>query len=332
MTAIEASYVVGVDLGGTKILSGVVDVNGQILVHRTIPTSPDDIETKDIQLIDRLVEIIEKVIDDSGLQRSEIIGVGCSAPGLVDHCKGQVITAPNIPSWRDGYELGTELQKRLHLAVSVDNDANLGTLGEATYGAGKGISDLVGIFVGTGIGGGIFIDGNLRRGRRWLAGEVGHVTVQRNGVPCVCGLTGHVDAYAAGGPINRRLKLAADLGESAFLLGILQQNESSIFSGEAILNAIAIGDQATHRIIKDAQEVLGLLIADLVSILDPDCVVLGGGVIESLGEPFIQGIREYAYKNIFPQEFADPIKILRAKLGRYGVLLGCVALAKKDLL
>ena len=333
MAFAQSDYVVGVDLGGTKILTGLADFDGNILAHHKIPTFQDSSEGEHLSMVDRLAESIEKVIDDAGVQKAEIVGVGCTANSPVDHKNGRVMIAPNIPGWRDGYELRAELQKRINLPVTVDNDVNLATLGEATYGAGKGFSDLACIFVGTGIGGGVILDGKLRRGRRWLAGEFGHMIAERNDLVCVCGMTGHFNSYAGGEPIQQRLRQAAEAGESPFLLQCLQENESGKFSGEAILQAISLGDPATLGIINEAQEMLGILIANVVAILDPEAIILGGGVIEGLGDPFIQGIREYVLKNIiFPQALAAPLQIMRAELRPYSVLLGCVALVKDDLL
>ena len=325
MAFAQPDYVVGIDLGGTKILTGVIDAAGQILSRSSLPTLSVGPTTP---VIDRLIQSVYDAVKQAGLSLNEVAAIGCSAPGPVNVQTGRVLSAPNISGWQRGYNLGPELQQRLRRPVFVDNDVNLGTLGEAVYGAGQGISDLVGIFVGTGIGGGVILDGKLRRGRRWLAGEVGHLTVERNGPVCVCGLKGHADVFAAGGPINRRLAQALQAGEAPILQKLVCQPELTPIPGEAILLALQAGDEATRRIIADAQEVLGLLIASVVNLLDPDCIVLGGGVVESLGHPFLQAVRETAYACIFQYNSADPIKIVPAALGRDAVLLGCAVLAQ----
>ncbi|MEW5959229.1 MAG: ROK family protein [Chloroflexota bacterium] len=322
----KTDYVVGIDLGGTKILSGVIDAAGRVLARSASPTLA--IEPTPNLVIDRIVQSVHHAVKQAGLSLEDVTAIGCSAPGPVNVHTGWVLSAPNIPGWQQGYSLGPELQKRLNRPVLVDNDVNLGTLGEATYGAGRGISDLVGVFVGTGIGGGVILNGKLRRGRRWLAGEVGHITIERNGPLCVCGLKGHADVFAAGGPINRRLAQAIQAGEAPILQNLMPQPELNAIPGEAILQALQAGDEATRRIIAEAQEVLGLLIATVVNLLDPDCIVMGGGVIENLGQPFLQAVRETAFARIFQHDRADPIKIVPAALGRDAVILGCAVLAR----
>ncbi len=333
----QPNYVVGVDLGGTKILAAVVDAKGRVVGRSKRKTLPQDVTVADPPLIaDRIALTVQEALSAAGINRAKIQAVGASAPGPVDVNTGWVARAANLSGWENGYDLGPELSKRLQLPVVVDNDVNLGTLGEAVYGAGRGVADLIGIFVGTGIGGGIILDGKLRRGFRWSAGEIGHMVIDVDGPVCGCGLPGHVEALASRGAFSRRLAEAMAAGERS-LLAERGANEAARLSARDVASAITsgdiraaldAGDALTLRILGEVQEVLGLLIASVVNLLDPEAIILGGGLTQSLGQPFVQAVSVAAYANFF---LADPerrVKIAAAALGDDATVLGASVLAR----
>ena len=173
----DNQYVVGVDLGGTKMLAAVVDERGQILARSKRKTIPQKVKNPAPGLVtERMASSVRNAIAAAGISKHKVMAVGASAPGPVDIDKGRGFGAVNIPGWEKPYDLGPKLSKLLAIPVVVDNDVTLGTLGEATYGAAQGIADVIGIFVGTGIGGGVILDGKLRHGYRWGAGEIGICT------------------------------------------------------------------------------------------------------------------------------------------------------------
>lgn len=323
--------VVGVDLGGTKILAAVVDPAGQVLGQSKRKTLPARTEVINPPVIaDRIAQTVQEALTAAGLEQSQIKAVGASAPGPVNVNTGWVARAANLPGWEAGYDLGPQLSKRLRLPVAVDNDVNLGTLGEAMYGAGRGIADVIGIFVGTGIGGGIFLDGKLRRGFRWSAGEIGHMFVDIGGPICGCGMAGHVEAIASRGAISRRLAEAIAAGKETMLAATGSEKsaqEISLTSGD-IRRALEAGDALTGAIVGEAQEALGLLIASVVNLLDPQAIILGGGLVESLGETFVEPVRAFAYRHFF---LADPdhrVQIMQASLGDLATVMGAAELAR----
>lgn len=323
MTEKSSKHVVGLDLGGTKILAAVVDENGRILgrsKRRTIPRKV--IDPKPDLVADRMARSVRKAVEDAGLHLSQIMAVGASAPGPVNVDTGQVYGAVNIPGWDDVYDLGPELAARLNLPVVADNDVTLGTLGEATYGAARGIPDVIGIFVGTGIGGGIILDGKLRHGYRWGAGEIGHMTMHCEGIQA------DVESFASRGAISRQLLAAVANGESEVLAGILEARGDDRITSGVIRDALKAGDPVTKDVVARAQEVLALLITSVVNLLDPECIVLGGGLVESLGEDYVGPIRERAYATFFLQKDARQIKIVEASLGDDAVVLGAAVLAR----
>lgn len=322
--------VIGVDLGGTKILAAVVDADGKVLGQSKRKTLSGKAEVANPPLIaDRIALTVQEALAAAGLERDQIKAVGASAPGPVNVDTGWVARAANLPGWEAGYGLGPELSKRLKLPVVVDNDVNLGTLGEAVYGAGRGIADVIGIFVGTGIGGGIILEGKLRRGFRWSAGEIGHMFVDIGGPVCGCGMAGHVEAIASRGAISRRLAAAIAAGRETTLApaGEATGKEISLTSGD-IRRALDAGDALTGEVMREAQEVLGLLIASVVNLLDPQAVILGGGLVESLGEGFVEPVRSYAYRHFFLADPEHRVQIMQASLGDLATVMGAAELAR----
>ncbi|NOX61842.1 MAG: ROK family protein [Chloroflexi bacterium] len=320
----KGDHVIGVDLGGTKILAACVDESGTIIARRkrkTLPkkkplTGPDAV-------LERIVRTVWEVVEKANLSPGRVQTVAVAAPGVVNVEQGRVLRAPNLPGWEHGYDLGPKLEKRLGLPVLVENDVNLGTLGEVTYGAAKGYADVIGIFVGTGIGGGVVLGGKLRRGFRGAAGEVGHMSVAMHGPRCGCGRPGHAEALASRGAISRRLWEGVQSGESI----ISPAEMGPRITSSDIRRALEAGDPFTQRLIAEAQEVLAALIGSVVNLLDPECIVMGGGLVESLGETFLEPIRRMAYADFLMQEAADQVRILAAALGDDAVALGAAALA-----
>jgi len=319
----DNKYVVGIDLGGTKILSAVVDEQGSIIGRSKRKTTPRKAPKPGPGLVaERMAKTVKEAIRDAGISSNKVMAVGASAPGPVDINKGRVFGAVNIPGWDKPYDLGPKLSQLLGLPVVVDNDVTLGTLGEATYGAAKSISDVIGIFVGTGIGGGVILDGNLRHGFRWGAGEIGHM-------PMTCqGISADVESFASRGAISRRLREAAERGEAPLLVDILKQRGDDRITSGVIRKGLAVGDPTTLQAVSDAQGVLGLLIASVVNLLDPESIVMGGGLVESLGEAFLEPVREVAYANFFLQQDAHLVQIVPAALGDDSVVLGAAVLAR----
>ena len=321
----KADYVVGVDLGGTKILAAVVDPQGNIVGRSKRKTLPSSATNPDPPLVaDRIAVAVQEAVAAANLSMASVKGVGASAPGPVKVDTGWVHKAANLPGWDNGYDLGPELSKRLQLPVVVDNDVNLGTLGEAVYGAGQGYADLIGIFVGTGIGGGVIFGGRLRRGFRWGAGEIGHMTVAIGGPLCGCGERGHVEAFASRGAISRRLAEAIAAGEAT----ALTVKQGGVIASGEIRRAIDAGDPLTQRVLADAEETLGIFIASLVNLLDPQCVVLGGGLVEGLGQPYVTAVAKHAFAHFFLRDDMDKVKIVQAGLGDDATVLGASVLAR----
>ncbi len=317
----KKEYYVGVDLGGTKILSGVFNDVCECI-------SSTKLSTKSYRGVDavirRIAKCIIEVIDECDLNIDSISAIGVGAPGVVDPEKGTVIFAPNL-QWKD-VPLKRELEKILNVPVIVNNDVNICTLGVYETEFEKKPSSLIGIFIGTGIGGGIIIDGKLYSGFNKTAGEIGHMVIDIDGPKCGCGNNGCFEALASRSAIFRNIKQAVKNGEKTILSEILGDELEDLKSGD-LRKAIKRGDGLVLRIVKEASGYIGIAVANLINILSPEVVVLGGGVIEALEDKIMPLIIETISKNAFPHT-TDNVKIVASKLGDDAGIVGAAILAK----
>lgn len=273
--------VVGVDLGGTKILARIVDPETGASSGRVKTPTPKD---GPAAVISAIVEVIHELEHKAGDDEFGPIGVG--APGLIDE-HGVVVQCPNIPGWDQPVDLAGQLGKELGRPVFVGNDVNCGALGESRLGAGRGFEDLLAVFVGTGVGGGIVIDGRVRNGPRGQAGEVGHVTTGSEGRLCGCGGIDHLETYAGRAGIEREARRRAAAGVSNRLVELAGP---STIKSRHIAQALDEGCATTIDLMDAAADALALGIGNLASVLDIECVVLGGGVVDKLGRDFVDQI------------------------------------------
>ena len=318
-----STNVVGVDMGGTKILSAVIDAGGNILGTSKVSTGADEGTSV---VIDRIAESIQKAINKSNVDKASIQAIGIGAPGPLDPETGIVIFAPNL-GWRD-VPLKAELQARTGLPTFVDNDVNVGTLGEHAFGAAQGVQNVVGIFVGTGIGGGIILKGELFHGASKTAGEIGHIIVKADGPRCGCGTRGCLEAIASRTAMAKQFRKAIRKKGKKSVLTKLTDGDLSVIRSGVLVKAIRAKDKLTLKVFKKATKYLGIGIGSIVNFLNPDMIVLGGGVVEALDDTFIDNIRSYAEKYALPNTL-NGVQIVRAKLGDNSGILGAAALARQ---
>ncbi|RKU34425.1 ROK family protein [Candidatus Poribacteria bacterium] len=319
------SNVIAVDMGGTKILAAVVNAEGDILGTAKIPTKADKGAAV---VIDRIASCIQKAVDKSRVARASIQAVGIGAPGPLDPGTGIVLFAPNL-GWTN-VPLKTELENRVCLPTFVDNDVNVGTLGEHAFGAGKGMSTLVGIFVGTGIGGGIIMDGELFHGASQTAGEIGHIIVKAGGPRCGCGTRGCLEALASRTAITRQLQKAIVKKGKKSILPELTGGDLKLIRSGALAKALRSNDKLTMKVFKKATKYLGVGIASIVNFLNPEMIVLGGGVVEALDDSFLDDIAAVVADYSLPNTLSG-VRIVKAQLGDDAGILGAAALARQRL-
>jgi glucokinase len=316
-------FVVGMDLGGTKILAAVVDPEGHILGEAKSATKaeggPDSV-------LRRMARTARKAAQQAGIDWSAIGGVGVGAPGPIEPESGMVYNPPNLPGW-DEVALGPRLSEALGVPVCLENDVNLGTLGEYALGAGQGTSDMVGIFVGTGVGGGLILGGKLRSGFRNAAGELGHMIVMADGPVCGCGNRGCLESVASRTAIERDIRLGMAAGRKSMIPKLVRE-KGRLTSG-VLARALHKGDPLTVEVMGRAQWYLGLLTASIVNLIDPEMIVFGGGVVEALGKRFLAPIRVTARQHYIQQAGAERVRIVAAKLGDHAGVLGAAVLARR---
>ena len=270
--------VVGVDLGGTKILVRMVDPATGAAVGRAKMSTPKD---GPASVIEGIIELVHEL---DGGSDAEVVGVG--VPGLVD-AEGVVARCPNIKDWTSPVAVKAELEAKLGKKVVVSNDVNCGAVAEHRVGAGRGVDSLIAIFVGTGVGGGLILDGRLVSGSRGMAGEIGHMTVVKDGRVCGCGERGHLEAYAGRAGMAREALRLVDAGRPSKLVELA--NGGPIKSRH-VVKALAEGDDVAHSLIDDAVEALAMGIGNVATLLDLHLAILGGGVVDRLGQPFLDQI------------------------------------------
>ncbi|MBN1681207.1 MAG: ROK family protein [Anaerolineae bacterium] len=322
----QNSIMLGIDLGGTKILAAVVDSQGHILGSAKRKTRS---ERGVKQTIERVARTGLEAISDAGLDLSQIKAVGIGAPGVADYDAGVIEFAPNLVDWVN-VPLGPELQNVFHVPVVVANDVDAGTYGEATVGVAQGYNSVVGIFPGTGIGGGIILEGRLWRGERNAAAELGHMVILVDGPMCGCGRRGCIEAVASRTAIERDIVGEIRGGRSSMVSGLIDIETDRITSG-ILAKLLTEGDDVVRDVVGRAAYHLGVFTGSIVNALDPACIVYGGGLIEACGEYMLPIIRRNTYRHLIrPVDPAD-LPILEAQLGDHAVLLGAAMLAVDSL-
>jgi len=319
------ALVMGVDLGGTKILSAVVNGDGQILGRAKLATPAQEGEKA---ILEAVAGCVRQAAEAAGIQLSDIAAMGVGSPGPLDSDTGVIFYTPNL-NVRD-FALGPSLQKIFNCPVLVDNDVRVGGYGEFKMGAGRGLQDVVAIFVGTGIGGCIISRGQLVRGAHKNAGEIGHMIVNEGGPRCRCGARGCLEAMSSRTSMTRDIIKAIKKGRKSSLAKSLKKNGGVLRSG-ALSKAYAAKDPVATKVVEKAAYFLGIGAANLINIIGPEMIIFGGGVSESLGDSLVNLVRE----NAKPFAMADPMsrtKIQLATLGDDAGVLGASLLARERFL
>src|SRR5882757_1735242 len=272
----KAEYLVGVDLGGTKILAGVFTSSLKCIGRSKMSTKPD---RGPDAVIERIAHCIQDAVDECDLDLKQIRGVGIGAPGSVDPETGKVMFAGNL-GWKD-VSLKKELEKQLELPVFLQNDCNICTLGVHEVELEGKPRNMIGIFLGTGIGGGLIIEGKLYSGYTRTAGEVGHMVLEVNGPKCTCGNRGCWEALASRSALFRQVQEAVKDGEKTVPTEMLGNDLKDLRSGD-LRKAIKQGDKFVEHIVEEAAKYTGIAVANLINIVNPEVIVVGGGLMDAL--------------------------------------------------
>ena len=320
-------YIIGIDLGGTNIVAGAMPEDGsREIAMRSQPThaelGADVVAARIIQIIG---DVITVTMAETGAARSDFAGIGIGAPGPLDREKGLVIVAPNL-GWRN-FPLRDLIADGVGLPATLDNDANCATLGEWWCGAAKGGRNVVGLTIGTGIGGGLILDGRLYHGASDVAGELGHTTIDSTGRRCKCGNYGCLEAYASGPNIAERAREAIASDETS-LLRDLVGGQLDLITAQTVYDAATRGDEIAREVVRDTAKFLGIGVANLLNIFNPDVVVIAGGVTQAgdaLFEPMRAEVRRRAFKPA-----VEACRIVAATLPGTAGVVGAVATFKQQ--
>jgi glucokinase len=314
----------GVDLGGTKIQTVVVDGREKVLGQSRVPTPTDGGPEA---VVDAIAQALGAAADEAGLATDSLVGVGVGAPGGIDPKAGLLINPPNLPGFDGEFPLGPELEHRLGTRVQLGNDVSVATDAEFRLGAGKPYQSILGVFWGTGVGGGLVLDGEQWVGRG-SAGEIGHVVVRINGDKCPCGRRGCMEAYAGRGAMEAKARHRVKKGEKTRLFEIMESRGRDRLTSGIWARALAHEDKMAVDLIDSAVEALGAGVASCVNVLDPEAVIIGGGLGIRLGEPYAKRIARAMQPHLFVDDHPPDIKV--ATLGDLGGAMGAALLVKPN--
>jgi glucokinase len=307
--------VIGVDLGGTNLRTAIVGSDGEILVKHKEATRAVDGWMK---VVARLIDNIKRQLETAPQMGAEVFAVGVGAPGVILVDKGIVVKSPNFPDWNN-LPLKAELEKALKIPVFIENDANAAALGEKWHGAGQNIRSMIHLTLGTGVGGGIILDNRIWHGADGMAGEIGHMTLIPDGRQCTCGNTGCLETYASARGIVQSFR--EELEKQRLHAGDALKDVTS----EKVYEAARDGDAVAQRVMKDMGRMLGIGIASLINIFNPERVVIGGGVKDAW-PLFIGATHEEIMKRAF-QVPAERTEIVPSLLGDDAGMIGAAAVA-----
>ncbi len=306
-------YRVGVDVGGTNVKLALVDLNGKIVYSNTTPTRAD---LGYEHSITNIQNAIEELMKETNTNKDSIEAIGFGFPGQIDYQNGVVRLLPNMPGWVD-VPVAKIMQDKFGITTKLDNDVRVATLGELKYGAGKGCENLVCITVGTGIGSGLVFNGKLIRGAKNAAGEIGHIKLTMGDGPiCGCGDYGCFEAYASGPAIVAEAKEYIKGGKSSKFKELATEELSPYIVAQAALQ----GDAVAKRIYAKMGEIIGLGLTSVINLLNPEKVIIGGGVADA-GDILFNPIRETIAKRAMPIQ-ASAVEIVPAQLGNTAGVIG----------
>jgi len=306
----------GIDLGGTKIQAAIVDSDGEVLGEARHPTptsgGPADVAAA-------MAEALREAASAADVDPSALEGVGVGSPGDADGATGVVSGARNLPGWEGSFPLGETLSAALDVPVRIGNDVQVATEAEFHLGAGREFTSLIGVFWGTGVGGGIVLNGDPWLGRG-AAGEIGHMVIKRGGAKCPCGRKGCMEAYAGRAAMEAEARRQHEEGVKTDLFKLMHKHDKPRLTSGIWERALDHGDDLAEKLIDRAIEALGTGIASAVNLLDPEAVILGGGLGVRFGERYMEALTAEMHKHLFVDERPPAVRV--ASLGDLGGAIG----------
>ena len=316
-------HAVGVDVGGTKVYTIVVDPKNIILSRVKRKTHEGTPKT----MLENIKISVTEAIEKAGVKNDQIDGIGIGFPGPLDPWKGIVTESTNLPEW-DNFPLAEEVSKIFHCPAFLDNDVNLGTLAEALVGAGNGAANVIGIFLGTGVGGGLVFNRQIYHGTSGTAGEVGHMIIENGGLPSPRGLSGSIEGLTSRTSVVEQIKNEISNGHKSVLTNLVENGKK--IKSSALANAYRKNDRVVVEVLERAADHVGIAVGSLINLLAPDVVVLGGGLVEAVPESILPIARSTARKIAVPPAW-EHVRIEEAALGDDAGAMGGALLVRQRL-
>ena len=313
-------YNICLDVGGTKVLGAIFNEKDEIIYRLKKRSKGSGEGSADVEQV--IVDVVEEMIRESGIDRSKLNAIASCAPGVIDQDKGIVLFTPNLP-WRN-YDIAGAMKKKFGVPFFVGNDVNLGVLGEYKFGAAQGYKNIVGFFPGTGMGGGLILDGKLFTGNQFKAAEYGHMILDPEGPLCGCGQRGCLEAFSSKKGMSDYIRQQVGRGRECMLAEDVQ---TGVFRSKRLKKALANKDQVAMEAVDRACHYLAIATGNMINTISPDLVLYGGGIMEAMGELFLEKILKeldrYCMTSIRPT-----VDVKIAALGDDSILYGDLALIK----
>ena len=317
----KKEHTICLDIGGTKVLGVIFDHKDRIVRRIKKKTKSLGDDAGNVEVV--IVRVVEELLEESGIPTEEIRAISAGAPGVIDSDKGLVLFSPNLP-W-ENYDIRTPLEKKFGVPFFIGNDVNLGVLGEHEYGAAKGLDHVVGLFVGTGMGGGLILDGKLYTGYGFKGAEYGHMVLDPEGPLCNCGQRGCLEAFSSKKGMSAYVREQAARGRKTQLAKKIQ---NGVFKSKQLKLALQKEDAVTIEAVDRACHYLAIATGNLINTFSPQMVVYGGGIMEAVGDLFLDKILAEVDRYCMPS-IRKTVKLANAALGDDSVIYGALALARE---
>ena len=314
------SYNICLDVGGPKVLGAILNEKDEIIYRLKKRSKSGGDGSADVEKV--IVSVVEEMIKKSGIERDKLNAIASCAPGVIDQDRGVVLFTPNLP-WRD-YDMAASMRSKFGVPFYVGNDVNLGVLGEYHFGAGRGYKNIVGFFVGTGMGGGLVLNGSLFTGNQFKAAEYGHMVLDPEGPLCNCGQRGCLEAFSSKQGMSAYIRQQAARGRETLMAEAVKDG---VFRSKALKQALKENDKVAMEAVDRACHWLAVAAGNMINVISPDLILFGGGVIEALGDLFLEKILAEVDRYCMPT-IRSTVDIKIADLGDDSILYGDLAMIK----
>ena len=311
-------YNICLDIGGTKILGVIFDQDKNIVYRIKKKTKKDGDSSENVENV--IISVVEEMLEGSGIDKKDVSAIAAGAPGVIDQAKGVILFSPNLP-WRN-YDIKSALEKKFGVPFHIGNDVNVGVLGEYKYGAARGYKDVVGFFVGTGMGGGMILNGELYSGHQFKGAECGHMILEPEGPLCGCGQRGCLEALSSKQGMSSYIRQQAARGRETVMA---ERVTEGVFKSKYLKKALKKGDEVTVEAVDRACHYLAIATGNMINTISPEVVIYGGGVIEAAGDVFLEKILKEVDRYCLPS-IRDTVELKVAELGDDSVIYGALAM------